>query len=100
MFSHYLIVSPSLWWDNESLLDQAKTLLDQQSGSRAYAYVSVGDQEPKIMQKDARKLASVLKAAKHLKLTVDFVPLAHENHATILHQSINEALKRLFPYQG
>ncbi|MCB9082232.1 MAG: alpha/beta hydrolase [Lewinellaceae bacterium] len=99
LFSHYLIVSPSLWWDNESLLDQAQALLGQQTDSDFYTYISVGGQEDKIMQKEARKLAAVLMAAKHLNLTVDFVPLPHENHATILHQSINEAFKKLFPFQ-
>lgn len=99
LFSHYLIVSPSLWWDNESLLKQAKDLLAKQSDREIYVYVSVGGKEDKIMQKDAKELAAILKAANKPKQKVDFLLLSEENHATILHQSISEAFKKLFPYK-
>lgn len=99
LFSHYLIVSPSLWWDNESLLDQARPLIGQQAALNKYVYISVGKQEDKIMQREAKQLAGILKGAQKPGLTVVFLPLAKENHATILHQSINEAFKGLFPYK-
>lgn len=98
LFTHYLIVSPSLWWDNESLLKEAKTLLDQQKEMNSYVYISVGFQEHKTMVKDAKEFAEVLKKAKP-KLKIDYLPLEKENHATILHQSISEAFKKLFPFK-
>lgn len=101
MFSHYLIVSPSLWWDNESLLKQSKSLLAAQKTTNKvqYVYVSVGGKEAGIMKREAKKLANNLKQADFPNLKIDFLQLSKENHATILHQSINEAFKKLFPYK-
>lgn len=94
LFTHYLIVSPSLWWDNQSLLKQAKTLLEKQTTTVPYVYVSVGGMEHPVMRKDAKKIYKLLKSsAKITKL--DFLELRKETHASILHQSINEALKLL-----
>lgn len=98
LFTHYFIVSPSLWWDNETLLPQAKQLLTSQKDIPRYVYVSVGA-EGKIMKRDAKKLAAVLKKAGKTNLRVDFKYLPDENHATILHETIYQAFKIQFPYK-
>jgi predicted alpha/beta superfamily hydrolase len=38
LFTHYLIVSPSLWWDNESLLNQAEAYLRKGVYTPQYIY--------------------------------------------------------------
>ncbi|MEZ4824822.1 MAG: alpha/beta hydrolase-fold protein [Bacteroidia bacterium] len=98
LFTDYMIVSPSLWWDNESLLKAADPLLASQDVHAANVYVSVG-KEGKIMEKDAMALYSKLKAALGTGANVYFKPMKDENHATILHHSIYEGLKILFPYK-
>jgi len=100
LFSHYLIVSPSLWWDNESLLLKAKTLLAQKRDTHTYVFMAVGAQEHPTMIKDAKELNSIFHEANQPYLTIDFMELANENHASILHQSINEAFKKLFPIKN
>lgn len=99
MFSHYLIVSPSLWWDDESLLKEAKVLIEKQTVMKNYVYISVGGGEHPTMQKDAQELTDVLKNSNKKDLKIDFLLLKDENHATILHQSVNEAFKKLFPFK-
>ena len=98
LFSHYFIISPSLWWNNESLLDESKSLLQKQADTDLYVYVSVGS-EGKMMETVAEKLVKVLKKSGKKNLTVDFMPLPKENHATILHNSIYEAFRIQFPYK-
>ncbi len=98
LFTHYFIISPSLWWNNESLLDESKSLLQQQADTDLYVYVSVGS-EGIMMESVAEKLVKVLKKSGKKNLTVDFMPLPKENHATILHNSIYEAFKIQFPYK-
>lgn len=96
LFTHYFIVSPSLWWDNESLLKRAPSLLQQQDLKQKYVYIAAGKDEPVVMQRDARKLAGLLqKAAQHPD--VRFVLMGGESHATILHNSIYRAWQKLFP---
>lgn len=97
LFTHYLIISPSLWWDKESLLKQAPKLLAAATKLPAYIYVSVGSEEDKIMRKEAKAIAEILKADKRLK--VDFLEIMNENHATVLHKSIYEGFKKIFPYK-
>jgi predicted alpha/beta superfamily hydrolase len=97
LFSHYIIVSPSLWWDEESLLKDAPFLLLNQNPKNIWVHLSVGS-EGKIMEKDAADLSKIFpKYSKGLKTI--FNPLPKENHATILHQAVYDAFKSLFPYK-
>jgi len=95
LFTHYLIVSPSLWWDDESLIKQSKSLLDKQNEMNQYVYISVGMEEHKTMVKDANEIAEILKKKKNLNVVYN--PMENENHASILHKSISEAFRKLFP---
>lgn len=99
LFSHYLIVSPSLWWDDQSLLKAAKPLLAKLPKQEIYVYVSVGKQEHKIMQRDAADLYKILQSANKKNLKLDFNPMEKENHATIFHRSVYDAFLKLFPYK-
>ena len=51
------------------------------------------------IRQEAKELAELLKAANKPAWKLDYMPLPQENHATILHQSISEAFKKLFPYK-
>lgn len=92
LFNTYLIVSPSLWWDNESLLKKAPELLKSVEGKAITVYVSVGS-EGRVMVRDAKKLSRILEKNKSLKTF--FCHLPKENHATILHRSIYRAFEML-----
>jgi predicted alpha/beta superfamily hydrolase len=91
MFTQYIIVSPSLWWDKESLLDEDNPILTQETK----VFVSVG-REGKVMQRDAKKLANKIQKASGENLKVDFSYLPKENHATILHQAAYLGFKSLY----
>lgn len=97
LFTHYLIVSPSLWWDNESLLKNAPALLEQNKNRTAEVYVAVGMKEHVTMIKDAQEMSTAFKNAKNPKVKLDFMEMTNENHASILHQSINDIFKKMYP---
>ncbi len=97
LFTHYLIVSPSLWWDNESLLKNAPALLEQNKNSTAEVYIAVGMKEHVTMIKDAKDLRIAFRNAKNPKVRLDFMEMTNENHASILHQSINDIFKKMYP---
>ncbi|WP_312392259.1 alpha/beta hydrolase-fold protein [Chryseobacterium sp.] len=99
MFNNYFIISPSLWWDDESLLKQAPQLLTKIPDSKKFIYVSVGKGEHPVMVKDAEDLFDVLKKANKKNWTLDYKMMETDNHATILHRSLYEGLVKLFPYQ-
>lgn len=94
LFDRYLIVSPSLWWDNESLLHAAPDHLAEHAKVAAHIVVAVGN-EGKVMEKDAADLVDILREKGHSKLKVEFVSLPEENHATILHRAAYRGLELL-----
>ncbi|WP_261511001.1 alpha/beta hydrolase [Chryseobacterium paludis] len=99
MFNNYFIISPSLWWDDESLLKQAKELLGKSSDTRKFVYISVGKGEHPVMVKDAESIYDILKSSGKKNWTVEYKMMEGDNHATILHRSLYEGLVKLFPYK-
>jgi len=99
LFNNYFIISPSLWWDDESLLKQAPQLLAKSKDIRKFVYVSVGKGEHPVMVKDAENLYDLLKKSNKKNWTVEYKMMETDNHATILHRSLYEGLVKLFPYQ-
>jgi predicted alpha/beta superfamily hydrolase len=99
LFNNYFIISPSLWWDDESLLKQAPQLSSKIQDTKKFIYVSVGKGEHPVMVKDAEDLFDVLKKANKKNWTLEYKMMETDNHATILHRSLYEGLVKLFPYQ-
>lgn len=98
LFTHYFIISPSLWWDNESMLNQANSLYSTQSDQSRFVYIAVGKEEPKIMQKEAKALRKILKNSQHQNTRIYFEHMEDETHATILHNAIYLGFTILYPY--
>ncbi|UWX59280.1 alpha/beta hydrolase-fold protein [Chryseobacterium oranimense] len=99
MFNNYFIISPSLWWDDESLLKQAPQLLAKSPDTKKFVYVSVGKDEHPVMVKDAGALYETLQKAGKKNWTIEYKIMETDNHATILHRSLYEGLVKMFPYK-
>jgi uncharacterized protein len=103
LFNKYIIVSPSIWWDNGSLLSLQSPVLLEGYSHKTDVYVGVGKEGltstemPRVMEVDANLLADKIKATKSKAVSVYFDYLPEENHATIMHQAVNNALKQLYP---
>lgn len=97
LFNRYIIVSPSLWWDNGSLLKKAVPEIEN-----ADIYIGVGKEgltpteTPRVMEVDANVLADKVKSSKSKHVTVFFDYLPLENHATIMHQAVSNAFRLLY----
>lgn len=92
LFNDYIIMSPSLWWDNGSLLTHAATDLKALPTTPMHVYIAVGE-EGKMMKGYARQLSKVLKQTKLKTLSVNFEFLPLETHGTILHPAVSNAFK-------
>lgn len=89
LFSQYVIVSPSLWWDKESLLNLQPAKLEKKTS----VYIAVGT-EGKIMEDDAKALYELLKVkTSSLSLKFDFI--SNKMHGNIFHQAVANALEFL-----
>lgn len=99
LFNNYFIISPSMWWDDESLLKQANQLLAKIPDTRKFVYISVGKGEHPVMIKDAENLFDILKKSNKKNWTIEYKMMETDNHATILHRSLYEGLVKLFQYK-
>lgn len=95
LFDNYLIVSPSLWWDNESLLNAAPQLLQKQDNKNKHVFISAGSEGDQMIN-DAKHLAEFLKASGKNNLQTEFIYMPEENHLTILHNSVYKTLELLY----
>ncbi len=103
LFSKYILISPSLWWDNGSLLNQSTNLLQDSFLQKTDIYIGVGKEGrtptdiPRVMEVDANSLAEKIKSTKSKNVNVYFDYLPLEDHATVSHQAIFNALRLLYP---
>lgn len=103
LFNQYIIVSPSLWWDNGSLLKKSSEMLLANFKQKIDVYIGVGKEglvpgdNPRVMEVDANLLAEKIKSANSKSVKVFFDYLPQEDHATILHLAVFNALRYLNP---
>jgi uncharacterized protein len=103
LFNTYIIISPSLWWNNGSLLNETTDILPEHFNQPTAVYIGVGKEGPtptaiaRVMEADANLLAEKIKGtqSKNVKVFFDYLP--HENHATIMHQAVSNSFRLLYP---
>ncbi len=102
LFNKYIIVSPSMWWNNGSLFKVSSDLLKETFLQPTDIYIGVGKEgltptEPaRVMEVDANLLVEKIKAGKSKNVQVFFDYLPGEDHATIGHQAISNAFQILY----
>lgn len=103
LFNKYVIVSPSLWWDNGSLLNLDSKILKADFDQPTEIYIAVGKEGltpteiPRVMEVDANLLAEKIKASKSKNIKIYFDYFPEENHGTILHPAAANSFKFFYP---
>jgi len=91
LFNNYIIVSPSLWWDDESLLKfTPKSYTDNK-----HVFIAVGEEGP-TMKRVANELYQKLKLIKTDNTKLDFKFLADQDHGDALHLGAYHAFETIF----
>lgn len=102
LFSKYIIISPSLWWNNGSLLNQPFPLQPDSFSQKTAIYIGVGKegltptQPPRVMEVDANLLAEKIRSAHNKAISLFFDYLPQDNHATIGHQAVSNGLQFVY----
>ncbi|WP_264536701.1 alpha/beta hydrolase [Flavobacterium sp. N1736] len=106
LFNKYIIISPSLWWDNGCLLNEDQLPLLTLFKQPIDIYIAVGKEGitpteiPRVMEVDANLLAEKIKSVENKNINVHFEYLPLENHGTILHQAVSNAFRALYPKEN
>lgn len=91
LFNNYIIISPSLWWDDNSLFEsKLPKNLDDKS-----IYVGVG-KEGEIMEQDARKLYQKLSHTSIKIKKIKFRYFDNLEHGDTLHLAVYDAFEQIF----
>lgn len=90
LFNNYIIVSPSLWWDDESLL----TYKPEENTTIKNIYIAVGA-EGEVMERVAKELFDKLKAIQSDNTSVYFEYFKEQNHGDVLHLALYKAFELL-----
>lgn len=100
LFTNYIIVSPSIWWNAGSLLKEQIAKFENKN-----IYIGVGKEgltpgpNPRVMEVDANLLAEKIRNLNYKNTNLYFDYLPDENHATILHPALIQAIKFLKIYK-
>lgn len=91
LFDNYIIVSPSLWWDDEELLDEQPKPYDFNKS----IYIAGGN-EGEVMERTAKELYNKLSQHKveHTQLFYEY--LEDKTHGDALHIAVYNAFEKIF----
>jgi len=96
LFSKYIIIAPSLWWGEQKLLHESKNPLNANIKNPLNVYLGIPNKDEDIkMYEESIKFSQILKQINNINLCFDYLPL--ELHATIVHQAVYNAFKKLYP---
>ncbi|MBA4057925.1 MAG: esterase, partial [Marivirga sp.] len=113
LFNNYLSIDPSLWWDDQKLLGELLTWIDQQQFNNKFLFVAVANTLPfgktlDNIQQDTTQssthIRSVLKFVEHAKtktgngLTLDTKYYPQDDHGSVNMISEHDALRSMFSW--
>ncbi len=91
VFDNYIIVSPSLWWNEQQLLKSDMPTFDQSKS----VFIGVG-KEGKEMRSFAKQLSEKLKVAEDEQLRHFYQYFPEQDHGDTLHLAVYRAFELLF----
>lgn len=95
LFNAYIAISPSLWWDDQYLVDQTKAFYDEGKQFEGFFYMTMGN-EGGSMLGGAMKLAALMEEHPTSSFKWHFQLMEDENHGTVPHRSTYDGLEFIF----
>ena len=91
LFDNYIIVSPSMWWNDEKLLQTKPKPYD----SNKSIYIAVG-KEGETMERTTKELYNKLNKNKKENTTLFFKFMKNKTHGDALHNAVYNAFELIF----
>jgi hypothetical protein len=95
-FTHHLAAAPSIWWDDRSVLAQARRLRSRQASLPAHLHLSVGEKDSPSMTGDLALLEAQLAARPFAGLQLTSRRFPGRTHFNALPVSFRTGLAVLF----
>lgn len=91
LFDNYIIVSPSLWWDDQNLLN----IKPIKYTTNKSIYLAVG-KEGEVMERTAKQLYKKLNSEKKENTKLFFNFLENKTHGDALHIAVYDAFEKIY----
>jgi predicted alpha/beta superfamily hydrolase len=98
-FTRFGISSPSLWWDNEKLLNQAVAQFTENKIwdlPQTKVFISVGDQENSNMVPTMMKFSKYLEDSNYENIDLKWKIFDEENHISVFPASLSKTINTLY----
>ena len=98
-FNHYIIVSPSLWYDNQLILKRVKNKPDFNLKQVTKAYFLIGEQENKgdyRMVDDLQSLNTYITKKSHINLETILSIINGMDHDTVFPTALTQGLMKIY----
>ncbi len=95
LFHRYLIVSPSIWWDERAVFELERNYAKQHSDLTALVCMSAGALENKRMVANVIKLRRALRTRQYPSLTLAVHILQGETHYSVIPAAVCRGLKTI-----
>ncbi len=95
LYDSYIAISPSMWWDDQSLVDRAKKFLDSEPAFDGYFYMTMGNEDGPMLG-GAMKLAALFEEKRPKTFGWDFKVMKEETHGSVPHRSTYYGLEAVF----
>ncbi len=95
LFDAHISISPSMWWDDQRLVEQAETFLRERDTLDAFYYMTMGN-EGGSMLAGAMKLAALFEEHAPVDFQWDFKVMEDESHGSVPHRSTYDGLEAIF----
>lgn len=100
LFTDYIAISPSLWYDDRQLAKQTSELLKKHDNSTRNLYITMAN-EGGTMQKGLDEMLEAIKKSGLKNLKTRYVDRRdNEFHWTIYHDAVSDALRWILPNPG
>ncbi|KEK21959.1 alpha/beta hydrolase [Bacillus gaemokensis] len=94
-FQNYFISSPSIWWNNQSVLEKEVGFINEfgKANTEIGVFLTVGSLEREHMVLDTNALSERLLNLQHNKFRFEFYEAEGENHASVVPTALSKALR-------
>jgi predicted alpha/beta superfamily hydrolase len=100
LFNRYVIVSPSLWWDNGIVFRYESDYGSQNSDLQARVYLAAGEDDGRNILRDLRRLEVVLTDRHYQGLHYRVNLFPEETHRTVFPIAVSHGLRFVFAGEG
>lgn len=96
LFNKYGINSPSLFWNNNEVIDKMEVFIKTNKSLEADLFISYGALEPEIISSSVQSFLSVLNQHKNKRLSIKTKVFEEETHTSVVSTSLTRTLKVLY----